>query len=123
MIMIYLLEQNQDYIEKILEFFHEADEILISTFLYGEVLTGYYREKEFDFAEKFLAFSESSEKIKICNFTLETAKVFAQVRAENKLSPPDSIHLANALANGATAFLTNDKALKNIEGLEVIQLI
>jgi predicted nucleic acid-binding protein len=122
MVVVYLLEQNPDYLEKILGSFHEADEILISTFLYGEVLTGYYRDKEYDFAEKFIAFSQSSEKITICDFDLETAKVFAQLRAEKKFSPPDCIHLASALANGATAFLTNDKELKDVPGLEIIQL-
>lgn len=122
MVVIYLLEQNPDYLEKILSAFHEAEEILLSTFLYGEVLTGYYRDKEYDFAEKFIAFSESSQKITICDFDLETAKIFATLRAEKKFSPSDCIHLATALKNGADTFLTNDKELKNVDGLEIIQL-
>lgn len=122
MVMIYLLEQNQNYLGKIVEAFHKADQILISSFLYGEVLTGFYREKEYDFAEKLIAFAEASEKIKICNFDLETATHFAKLRSETKLSPPDCIHLANALRYKADVFLTNDKAIKNIKGLELIQL-
>jgi len=123
MIMIYLLEQNPNYLNEIIAIFHQAEELLLSSFLYGEVLTGYYREKEFDFAEKFIAFSEVSRKTKICDFNLETAKVFASIRAKNpKLSPPDCIHLATALVYKADAFLTNDKQLKNLNGLQVIQL-
>lgn len=122
MVMIYLLEQNQKYLEKIVDVFHQVDQIFISSFLYAEVMTGYYREKEYGFTDSLIAFAEASEKIQICNFTLETARLFAELRSTTELSPPDCIHVASALEHKADIFLTNDKEIKNIKGLRVLQL-
>lgn len=123
MVMIYLLEQNEKYINTIINLFHEFDTIIISTFLYAEVLTGYYRADEKEYGDTFLAFNEIGENIKICDFNLETAKRFADIRATYRnLKPPDCIHLATASANGASYLLTNDKKLKNISGVKTLLL-
>lgn len=113
MIMIYFLEQNQKYFDKILEHFDGSEKIIISSFLYAEILTGYYKNKEYDFVESFLAFNQASEKIKICPFNLETAKKIAELRAKfPSLKSPDCIHLSTAITNQADIFLTNDYKLQ-----------
>lgn len=123
MIMIYLLDQNEKYLAKIIDLFHEFDEIIISTFLYAEVLTGYYKAKENEYADTFLIFNQASDNISICPFSLETAKEFARLRAKYRnIKPPDCIHLATAVANKANYFLTNDKNLKSVRELEVLLL-
>lgn len=123
MIMIYLLEQNEKYINIIVELFHDFDEIIISSFLYAEVLTGYYKADEKEFGDTFLAFNQIADAVKICEFSLETAKKFADVRTKYpNLKPPDCIHISTALEKNASHFLTNDKKLKNICELETILL-
>lgn len=46
----------------------------------------------------------------------------AALRAEYDLSIPDALHIASAINQGATAFITNDLHLKKVKELEVILL-
>lgn len=123
MIVIYILEQHPDYGEKIAAFLDKADRVILSSLVYGEVLTGLYRIKAHEVIDEFLSFVESSPKVEVHSFDTDVAFLFAKIRATNKsVSPPDCIHLATALQSGADLFLTNDKRLKSIEGIEVAQL-
>lgn len=53
---------------------------------------------------------------------LEVARRAADLRAGYRLRPPDALQLAAALVHGATAFLTNDKKLKQVSELKVLML-
>jgi predicted nucleic acid-binding protein len=53
---------------------------------------------------------------------LEVARRAADLRAGYRLRPPDAIQLAAALFHGATAFVTNDKKLKQVNELKVLTL-
>ncbi|MEW6238395.1 MAG: type II toxin-antitoxin system VapC family toxin [Candidatus Omnitrophota bacterium] len=46
----------------------------------------------------------------------------ARLRSEIGLKLPDAIHYATAIHSNCTAFLTNDKQMKSIKNLNVIQL-
>ena len=46
----------------------------------------------------------------------------AELRARHGLRTPDALQLAAALATGCTAFVTNDRRLRPLPGLDVVQL-
>jgi len=52
----------------------------------------------------------------------EIAVDAALIRGGRQLSLTDAIHLATACAAGATAFVTNDRRMNSMPGLEVAYL-
>lgn len=64
----------------------------------------------------------ASSFVEILPFTLETADLYARIRAQSGVSPADAIHLACAAQAGTDLFLTNDAALpgKVIPGIQFI---
>lgn len=59
--------------------------------------------------------------VSITGIDRETAIEAAHVRAQGT-GLADAIHLASARRSGASAFLTNDRRLKSLRGLEMIAL-
>ena len=47
-------------------------------------------------------------------FTERAARMFAQVRAQQKVSSPDAIHFAIAASAGVDLFVTGDARLKRV---------
>ena len=98
-----------------------GDRLCTSVFTVGEVLTGLYRrdaaETESQVREAF-----GSPQIELISFTAETADRYARIRAGNRVSPADAIHLASAANAGVDLFLTNDHRLKplTIPGIQFI---
>jgi predicted nucleic acid-binding protein len=59
----------------------------------------------------------------LADVTRDVARRAAQLRAHHRLRPADALQVATALDHGATAFVTNDRALSRLtELLEVIVL-
>jgi predicted nucleic acid-binding protein len=47
-------------------------------------------------------------------FNVDAADRYAQIRANNRVSPADGIHLASASQGGVDLFLTNDRRLNGL---------
>jgi predicted nucleic acid-binding protein len=58
----------------------------------------------------------------IAEITQTIARRAAKLRARYRLRPPDAMTLAAVLENGATAFITNDLALRRVREIEIIAL-
>jgi predicted nucleic acid-binding protein len=54
--------------------------------------------------------------------TDDIAERAAFLRARYNLRTPDAIQVATALISGSPAFLTNDKSLSSIEGIDIVIL-
>jgi predicted nucleic acid-binding protein len=52
--------------------------------------------------------------VEVLPFTPEVSDRYGQIRAANKVTAGDAIHLATAAAAGVNLFLTNDAKLKNL---------
>lgn len=123
MIVIYLLDQHPDYWQKTASVLKDCKEVIMSTLVYGEVITGFYRDKKVEAMDHFLSFVETSPNITIQSFNKNTAVLFAKLRASYPtISPPDCIHLATALEHRADMFLSNDKKLKKVKEIPVYML-
>lgn len=56
-------------------------------------------------------------------FSIDAARIYAEIRRDRSIRPPDAIQLACAAHAGVDLFLTNDERLgnKTIEGVHFIQ--
>ena len=87
-----------------------------------EVLVEPYRREDQKLAENYYALLPGYPGFKWLPVTLEVADRAAQMRARYRLSTPDAIQLATALAAGATGFIGNDKGLKKVQEIECLAL-
>jgi len=117
MLFVYMLEGHPTYgpaANRILDhMIRRSDTLCTSVFSAGEVLAGPRRRDsrvEADMIKRFFM----SDTVKILPFTLETADRFALIRATNKVSPADAIHLATAAEAGVDLFFTNDNSLRKL---------
>jgi predicted nucleic acid-binding protein len=68
--------------------------------------------------EKFL----HSPGVELLSFDAAAARLYAEIRLDRSIRPPDAIQLACAAAAGTDLFVTNDAHLsrKNITGIDFI---
>jgi predicted nucleic acid-binding protein len=97
------------------------DQLCTSSFAAGEVMVGPYKTRATAVTKQIREFFESSF-VEVIPYTLETADLYAQIRADHGVSPPDAIHLACAAQAGTDLFLTNDSKLtgKVVPGIQFI---
>jgi len=117
MLFIYLIEEHPDYhgtVEKlVLQMVERGDTLCTSIFTRGEALVGAQRPGGDRIAQKMRDYLQTPV-VDLLPFTLETTDHYARIRATNKVSPADAIHLASAAAAGVDLFLTNDKNLRRM---------
>jgi uncharacterized protein len=97
-----------------------GDQLLTSTLTIGEVLVGPGRASRGDLKRQYeKAIAQTSLLIP---FDLEAARVFADIRTDRAIKPPDAIQLACAAVAKSDMFITNDDRLsrKNIPGIHFI---
>ena len=90
----------------------QGDELCASLFVMSEILVGPVKlgdSKGIALIEDFF----SSPEITLLPYTLESARIFAQLRKDG-IKPVDAIHLATAASSGVDLFLTNDRRLHSV---------
>ncbi|MCX6628633.1 MAG: PIN domain-containing protein [Candidatus Solibacter sp.] len=97
------------------------DTLCSSVFTLGEVLTGFYKRGALEEAAQIRK-AFSSPQIELLAFTPETAEQYGRIRAGQRVSPADAIHLASAAQAGVDLFLTHDHRLQRlaIPGIQFI---
>ena len=89
------------------------DEVLTSVMTVGEMLVMPLRNGDPDLAQRYRGIFRSPG-ILVLPFVEEAAEVFARIRADGRVKPPDAIHLATAGHAGCDLFLTNDERLNGL---------
>ena len=117
MLFIYWLEDHPLHAAR-MNRIHECmaergDKLLTSVFTIGELLTGLYKRQAADIAAQVQE-AFRSPQIELISFAPETADSYARIRAGNRVSPADAIHLASAATVGVDLFLTNDHRLQSL---------
>lgn len=117
MLFIYMLEGNPTFGPKVRKILHQTvnrgDTLSTSVFTLGEILTGPQRRGSVsgvDAVKKYFL----SGAIEILPFTERTAGRYSTIRAANRVSEADAIHLATAAEAGADIFFTNDAGLRKL---------
>ncbi len=117
MLFIYLLEANPIFGTRVRrlhqEMLRRGDILCTSIFTVGEVLTGPRKRNDIAAVNSLKKFFGGKE-IELLPFTIETADRFSIIRAEERVSQADGIHLASAAAAGVDLFITNDDKLRKL---------
>jgi len=117
MLFVYLIEEHPEYYETVeklvLQMAERGDTLCTSIFTRGEALVGAQKAGSEQIAQRLRDYLQPPI-VSLLPFTLETADHYARIRATNKVSPADAIHLASAAAAGVDLFLTNDRSLRHM---------
>jgi predicted nucleic acid-binding protein len=117
MLFVYWLEAHPTYGSRTKEIWdrmlQRRDALCTSIFTIGEVLTGFYKRSDRERASEAREMFELPE-IRILPLSIEVMERYAQIRANQRLTPADAIHLATASVARANLFLTNDTAISKL---------
>jgi predicted nucleic acid-binding protein len=117
MLFVYWLEDHPQQAPKVKRIFEKMekrrDVLCTSTFTMGELLVGPKKQGSPDVAQRIKDFLQTSV-VDLLPFTRKTAEHYANIRAENRVSPVDAIHLASAAEADVNLFLTNDHRLRGL---------
>ena len=125
MLFVYFIEDHPQYKPRVKSIFasihRRRDKLCTSVFTVGEVLTGAYKRGAGNLVAEIQDVLRPPT-VDLLPFNLETTERYARIRAENRVSPADAIHLASAAQAGVNLFLTHDRSLRklNVPGIDFI---
>ena len=125
-IFVYFIEEDARFLPLIDPLFREADqgtrELVTSAVTLLEVLVVPYRAGNRLLADRYEALLTRSRGIRVVDVTRDQLRAAAQLRAVTAVKTPDALQLVAALGAGCGTFLTNDRRLPTVPGLQVRQL-
>ncbi|HZU31189.1 MAG TPA: type II toxin-antitoxin system VapC family toxin [Candidatus Angelobacter sp.] len=97
-----------------------GDQLLTSTLSLGEILVKPTEANKKELLEKYEAAIRATSVL--IPFDVKAAKIYAALRTDRSLRPPDAIQLACAASAGVDLFITNDARLqkKHVNGIQFI---
>lgn len=117
MLFIYILEAHPTFGPKVRNILTQivtrGDTLSTSVFTLGEVLTGPRRRGSVSGADAVNKYFRSGV-VELLPFTAVTSDRYSAIRAANRVSQADAIHLATAAEAGVDVFFTNDNALRKL---------
>jgi len=125
-IYIYYFEDNGLFADKVDGLFEKLigskTSILASVLLKTELLVKPMREKNKELIDKYSDLISYLPGLKFVDVSSEVAIKAARLRAEFGVGMADALHLASAIVGGAKTFVTADRKLKRVGGIEVVVL-
>lgn len=125
-IFIYFIEENPRFLRIIDPLFKEADrgarELVTSALTLLEVLVIPYRAGHRVLASQYEALLTRGRGIRLVDLTRDQLRAAAQLGALTGVKSPDALQLVAAITAGCTTFVTNDRRLPTIPGLQIRQL-
>ena len=125
-VLIYLLEGEADLGDKcaaLLDALAGGEgEGVLATIALAEICGRPAQEGNLALVDRYADELSSLENLALVPLSATIAVEAAVIRGATSLSLADAIHLACAREAGATAFVTNDRRIKPIGGLEVAYL-
>ena len=122
--IIYFLDNDVNFGEKarsiLEEILEDGKELATSVITCTEYLTFPYRSNNREKVEAFFEFITDCD-IPLYSVDIEIAKKASRIRAEyGNFKAMDALQLASACIKGCDLFLTNDKQLKQFEGIRCV---
>jgi predicted nucleic acid-binding protein len=75
-----------------------------------------------EIADAYEALIGDITNLAIKNVDVRSARIGAELRATYGLRTPDSLQIAACVANGAEAFVTNDRRLRRVKEIDIVVL-
>lgn len=95
---------------------------ITSTVTLMEVSVGPLMSGQLDRSTDALEFVSNMPNLRVVDVTAAVARQAASLRARHRLASADALQIAACLEHGATAFVTNDQALRRVTELQVVLL-
>ena len=125
-VFIYFIEEDPRFLPLVDPLFREADhgtrELVTSALTLLEVLVVPYRAGNRHLADRYEALLTRSRGIRLVDLTRDQLRAAAQLRATTGIKTPDALQLVAAIGAGCQTFLTNDRRLPTVPGLQIRQL-
>ena len=125
-LFVYFIEETPAFLPVLLPLFQAADagrvELVTSAVTLLEVLVIPYRAGDRGLAARYEALLTRSRGVRVIDLTRHLLRRAAQIRAGTAVRTPDALQLAAALDAGCASFVTNDRRLRGVTGLRVVQL-
>ena len=123
---IYLIEKHPVYFATVSAFFAAVQNgeirCVTSTLTIAEVLVHPFRLGRMDLVLDYQDILNETPDIEAFAVTSDIAEAAARLRANFNLRTPDAIQIATALVSQASLFLTNDKKLTKVPGLNALTI-
>ena len=122
--LIHLFEEHDEFlpvVQQVLDEAHNSGADLVTSMVtYIEILTAPLRSGAKVLASRYREYLTNSEGLSIYPLNVSVGDEAARLRAEHGLRTPDAIQIATATTCGADFFLTNDRQLSRVPGIEVV---
>lgn len=117
------IEQNTGFLPAVTPVFREIEEgratAVTSVIAVLEVLTGAMRRNDDVLVRRYESLFMESAGVVVLDVDGEIARRAAALRAKYGVRTADAIHLATAFAAGASAFVTTDRRLSRVKGIDI----
>lgn len=124
--LIYLIEEHADYLPVVAPLFAHADrgrfDVVTSALTLLEVLVVPLRVGRLELARRYERVLTRARGLHLVDLDRNQLRAAAQLRASYRVRTPDGLQIAACLSYGCSAFLTNDRRLPKIPGLQTLQL-
>jgi predicted nucleic acid-binding protein len=124
--LIYFIEDVTPYADLLHPVFDRLERhalaAVTSTITLAEILTKPLADKNFTLVNEIKFTLKTFSTFSMVAIDEKLAEVAALVRARHAIRLPDALQMAAAIQGEATLFITNDKRLKNVNGIEVLVL-
>lgn len=125
-VFIYFIEEHPRFLPVVAPVFSAVASARLPAITSGvtllETLVIPYRSGNTALAARYEALLTRSRGIRFVDLDRRLLRSAAHLRALFSVRPPDALQLAAALNSGCTVYLTNDRALPRIPGLEILQV-
>lgn len=125
-IIIYFVEGNVAFQDKVMSVFEYADKndipLMTSEISVAECLYGAHRFDREELTEKYEWIFRDSDMIHLVPVELGICEAAAKIGARNRFKLIDAIHFASAIGVECDVFITNDKGIKSADSLRVMQI-
>ncbi len=123
-LFIYLLEDYGDLSDKVHQLrqrmIERGDQLCTSTLTLGEVLVRPVAAGRTELVERYEA-ALTSPAVLLVPFDRACSRLYAQIRQDRSIRPPDAIQLSCAAQGGCELFITNDERLsRKVPGIHFI---